>query len=201
MARPKNTRVCAVTECERITNGCSMAHCINHYHRFKRRGTTDPAYEMHGRYGTPEYKAWSYMKSRCYNPKNTNYKNYGGRGIWVCDGLRYSFNHFFTILSIRPARYSLDRRNVDIGYTCGVCDDCVHHQWQLNIRWTDFYTQAVNKRMHPHNMSGHTGVCWDKGRQKWVGYVKRNGVQVLHRRYNTKQEAIKAVLVIQKGTS
>jgi hypothetical protein len=25
------------------------------------------------------------MKQRCYNPKNKNYKEYGGRGITICD--------------------------------------------------------------------------------------------------------------------
>lgn len=34
------------------------------------------------------------MKSRCYNPNNNDYKNYGGRGIQVCDEWRYSLQYF-----------------------------------------------------------------------------------------------------------
>lgn len=31
------------------------------------------------------YKKWQNMKNRCYNPKNSSYEIYGGRGIKVCD--------------------------------------------------------------------------------------------------------------------
>lgn len=39
----------------------------------------------HGYSGTPLYKCWHAMKRRCTIPKDENYKNYGGRGITVCD--------------------------------------------------------------------------------------------------------------------
>lgn len=31
------------------------------------------------------YFSWSSMLNRCYNKKNKEYKNYGGRGVYVCD--------------------------------------------------------------------------------------------------------------------
>lgn len=31
------------------------------------------------------YQSWSNMKTRCYNPKATHFKNYGARGIIVCE--------------------------------------------------------------------------------------------------------------------
>ena len=31
------------------------------------------------------YQTWFHMKARCYNEKNPNYINYGGRGIQICD--------------------------------------------------------------------------------------------------------------------
>lgn len=35
---------------------------------------------------TPSYyNTWSNMKQRCLNPKNHKYKNYGGRGIKICE--------------------------------------------------------------------------------------------------------------------
>ncbi len=37
---------------------------------------------------TPEYSIWSSMIQRCHNPKFTQYKDYGGRGIRVCDEWR-----------------------------------------------------------------------------------------------------------------
>ena len=39
----------------------------------------------HGMDGTSEYRTWSSMVSRCYNPNHPGFKNYGARGITVCD--------------------------------------------------------------------------------------------------------------------
>src|SRR5262245_57602927 len=38
----------------------------------------------HGMYRTPEYKAWINLITRCENPNDISYPNYGGRGIKVC---------------------------------------------------------------------------------------------------------------------
>ena len=40
------------------------------------------------------YIIWSGMKQRCYNEKHHQYKNYGGRGIAVCDEWRNNFYAF-----------------------------------------------------------------------------------------------------------
>lgn len=39
----------------------------------------------HGLTGSRLYRVWKNMKSRCYNPRVASYKDYGGRGITVCD--------------------------------------------------------------------------------------------------------------------
>ena len=44
-----------------------------------------PNRRKHGLVGTLAYKRWHNMMGRCYRPKDTNYKNYGARGIKVCD--------------------------------------------------------------------------------------------------------------------
>ena len=38
-----------------------------------------------------EYIAWQGLKDRCYNPNNIRYKDYGNRGIKVCDRWLESF--------------------------------------------------------------------------------------------------------------
>lgn len=40
------------------------------------------------------YKVWENMKSRCYNPRNNRYKDYGGRGITVCAEWLSSYSNF-----------------------------------------------------------------------------------------------------------
>lgn len=48
----------------------------------------------HGMRYTKLYGVWCSMKSRCHNPNSKSYKNYGGRGIYVCDEWRNSFESF-----------------------------------------------------------------------------------------------------------
>ena len=52
------------------------------------------AHKIHG--GTYErlYGVWCGMKGRCYYQGNKNYKNYGGRGITVCDEWKNSYENF-----------------------------------------------------------------------------------------------------------
>ena len=42
-------------------------------------------HRTHGMFRTPIYKIWAAMKSRCYNENNPRHKDYGGRGITVCE--------------------------------------------------------------------------------------------------------------------
>lgn len=48
------------------------------------KGANNPYYK-HGGRKTRLYNIWTLMKQRILNPKNQAYKNYGGRGITVCD--------------------------------------------------------------------------------------------------------------------
>lgn len=58
--------------------------------------------KKHGKAGTPFYKEWIQIKQRCYNPNDSSYKNYGGRGISVCDKWRNSFESFEEDVSKLP---------------------------------------------------------------------------------------------------
>lgn len=90
----------------------------------------------HGRRHTPEFNAWSYMLTRCYNTNINQSKNYSGRGIRVCDRWRKSFEQFFADVGPKPGpTYSLDRfPNNDGDYEPG------------NVRWATPAEQANNKR-------------------------------------------------------
>jgi hypothetical protein len=85
--------------------------------------------------GSPEYFAWSAMKQRCYNSSNVSYKDYGGRGITVCNRWLNSFENFYQDMGQRPSPdHSIDRKENDKGY------------YKDNCRWTTWEEQANNKR-------------------------------------------------------
>lgn len=85
----------------------------------------------------PEYNVWLSMISRCSDPKNKGWNNYGGRGITVCpewQGIN-GFKQFLNDMGSRPkGRYSIDRSNNDQGYN------------KLNCYWQTSSHQNSNKR-------------------------------------------------------
>ena len=87
----------------------------------------------HGMYGTPEYRAWANMLTRCYNRNRKDFARYGGRGITVCQEWRNSFEAFFAYVGKRPKGMSLDRINNDGNYEPG------------NVRWATPAQQAQNR--------------------------------------------------------
>ena len=51
-----------------------------------------------------EFNAWCKMRSRCYDPKDKDFKNYGGRGVTVCQAWRESFRKFLEDVGPKPAK-------------------------------------------------------------------------------------------------
>lgn len=77
------------------------------------------------------------MIQRCYNPKETGYKYWGGRGIIVCERWRNSFIAFFEDMGTRPEDTSIDRINNNGNYE------------PQNCRWATKAEQHANQR-HGH---------------------------------------------------
>jgi hypothetical protein len=91
-------------------------------------------FTKHGMAGSREYRSWTEMKSRCFNPKHHRYENYGGRGISVCKRWANSFEDFFADMGPRPEGRSLDRRNVNGHYEPENCGWATHKEQANNRR-------------------------------------------------------------------
>lgn len=83
---------------------------------------------------TPEYRSWMAMNSRCNNPKNHAYKDYGGRGIRIDERWK-DFSVFFSDMGERPSiSHSLERRENDKGYSKENCYWATKKQQANNTR-------------------------------------------------------------------
>jgi hypothetical protein len=102
----------------------------------------------HGRSLTAEYRAWKALFPRCYYPSNSQFRNYGGRGIRVCQRW-HSSDAFLADMGERPSpAHSLDRIDNDLGYLCGKpeCPDCGPAGRIPNCRWVTQPEQRRNCR-------------------------------------------------------
>jgi len=133
----------------------------------------------------PEYYVYQSMKSRCYNKKNPEYKNYGGRGITVSQRWLKSFSNFLEDMGNRPSEaHSLDRIDNNKGYE------------YKNCRWATDREQNENRRNSVfHTYNGVTMLqsdwCKKLGRTPgWIQYHIKNGKSfdwIVNRPKRTKQ--------------
>lgn len=107
----------------------------------------------HGLSKTRINNIWFDMKARCYNKESINYKNYGGRGITVCNEWKNDFLAFYNwaIKNGYNDTFSIDRINVNGNY------------YPDNCRWVDIKTQSNNRRNNhliTYNGITHTLSEW-----------------------------------------
>jgi hypothetical protein len=99
-----------------------MNYLVNHHKRF--------------------YSVWRNMMQRCLNQKHKDYKNYGGRGIKVCENWhKYEnfeddvYEDYFYFLSEKKEKPTLERVNNEDNY----CKE--------NCRWATIKEQSNNRRI------------------------------------------------------
>lgn len=147
------------------------------------------------RHNNPMYSIYYAMINRCYRKSNIQYKNYGGRGIGVCErwliGIKIGNNknngslgfvNFCKDMGKRPdgkyknnyPMYTLDRINNNLDYS------------PSNCTWSDIRKQQSNRRGN----NKIVGVSYDKYRNKWVASITFNRKHIM-KRFDKRNEAIK----------
>ena len=93
--------------------------------------------KTHGMSKHPAYAVWRSMIQRCTEPTHQAWKNYGGRGITVCERWLRSFENFWSDMGDAYAPgLDLDRRNNDAGYS------------PENCRWVSRKVNTRNRRVN-----------------------------------------------------
>lgn len=129
----------------------------------------------HGLGSTAEYRIYRNILQRCCNPKNSRYKDYGGRGIQICERWKGE-NGFVTFLRDMGSRpsilHTIDRKNNDDGYT------------PKNCKWATKKEQNNNKRtnvMIEFNGVTQTAQQWAKDlriQRQTILYRHRHGIPI-----------------------
>jgi hypothetical protein len=128
----------------------------------------------HGMANTPIYNLYRAMVNRCTNPKYAKYKDYGGRGITVCDRWAESFENFFADMGERPEGLSLERSNNSLGYGPENCVWATKVEQMRNKRDTIMLTvDGITKPLrtwadetghHPKKLVKRLRMGWDHKR-------------------------------------
>lgn len=136
------------TSCGCLQKELARENCI------ERNERTGAQYaKKHGLRYTRIYAIWSGMIDRCYRKKNKKYKDYGGRGIRVCDEWRNDVNAFYNwaMNNGYDNNFSIDRINNDSNYEPNNC------------RWTTVDKQVNNRRynrIYTYNNKSQTLKQW-----------------------------------------
>jgi hypothetical protein len=133
-----------------------------------------PLYK-HGMTGTKFYLAWENMVGRCRDTRN---KNYGGRGIRVCDSWLSFQNFMDDMYESYDESLTLERKDVDGNY----CPE--------NCEWVTMTVQGHNRRKYRGNCVSY-GVHWNERDSRFIVAIVKDGVRC-RIYYTTEEDAAKS---------
>ncbi len=141
----------------------------------------------------PEYVIWCLMRQRCRDPNISNYADYGGRGIKVCERWlsgengKHPFACFLEDMGRRPtSAHTIERIDNDGNY----CKE--------NCRWATRKEQANNRRPRKNSV-GIPGAQHCRG--KFKAQIRRNGRTIHLGVFETPEEASAAFRLAKQQPS
>ena len=180
LIQEKSMKLCKMKECENKHK--AKGWCRKHYERWLKYG--DPnivLVKMHGYSSHPLYTVWQNMRERCYNPNYKQYKDYGGRGITVCDEWISDSKAFIEwALPLWKKGLQIDRKDNEGNYGPSNCRFVTYVENQHNTRL-----------LRKTNISGYRGVFYSKEHKKWRAQITINSK---HKHLGLFNSAIEAAL-------
>lgn len=157
------TQKCSFAKIKSVIDGydkereCRLTDLTNHQIPFpdKKRLDLTKRNTTHGMSDSRLYRIWAGMLNRCNNSKQGSYKNYGGRGISVCEEWK-TFENFmnWALSNGFEEELTIDRIDVNGNY-------CAE-----NCKWSDKYEQIANRRNS--NIVMHTAFGETKSTIEWT---------------------------------
>jgi hypothetical protein len=131
------------------------------------------------------------MIQRCHNPKSSHYKNYGGKGVTVCERWRQSFAAFFADMGRRPGdNYTLERKDPRRGYYPSNCCWILRKEQARNRR--DTIRLTLDGVTFPlSEWAERRGIPYDLLSRRW-----RDGwsdAEILNTPYKARKAAVNSV--------
>ena len=148
----------------------------------------------HGQCYSRLYMIHSNMVDRCYNPHCKTFKDYGGRGIKVCEEWNGKLDKFVNFYNWAMSngyddKLTIDRIDVNGNYS------------PENCRWVDMHIQNTNKRLQKSNKSGYANIFWNKKNKNWRCHITVYGKRYEIGSFKSKREALEArnKFIIENG--
>lgn len=148
--------------------GNEFTRDINNMNRKHRKSSCGCTFYSRKSIDNPIYNVWVMMRSRCNNINSTGYKNYGGKGIKVCERWSQVENFIEDMYPSFKDGLTLDR-----------IDNTGNYE-PSNCRWSTKSIQNQNtRRLKSTNTSGYRGVSLHKHSNMYRSYLSVNG-NVIH---------------------
>lgn len=123
----------------------------------------------HGMSKSPTHTCWKNMRRRCETKSSSRYKNYGARGIKVCDRWKI-FENFLNDMGEKPSGLTLERIDVDKDYqpdNCRWASPTDQHFNKTNTRYIDYNGEKIPLGRLCREFDIRFNVVWKRLSRGW----------------------------------